>query len=168
MQIKIRNIYSNQINIIRLFTDGSANPRMKAGAWAACVVRGNDEHMISGTAHGVTHHAMEIQAVIEGLRYIRSEQKDYSQIVVFTDSEYVEKLPARRKRIEANHFMTSKGKAVKNHLLVKQLYDLLDVLPVEIHQVDSHMKKGHSMVTDYNRKVDKLSRELVRRMAGKD
>ncbi|MBS3806062.1 MAG: reverse transcriptase-like protein [Bacteroidales bacterium] len=149
---------------LRLFTDGSANSQYGAGAWAACVISAGGKRMLSGTAWSVTHHAMELQAVIEGLLYIQTHEKNVCQVEVYSDSQYVVDLPDRRARLEAAGYLTQKGKPVQNRDRIRKLFELMDRLPVVFTRVASHSKAGRSEITDYNREVDKLSRELLRGM----
>ena len=147
-----------------MFTDGSASPKHDAGTWAACIVDETGEHLLKDHAWSVTHHAMELQAVMEGLKYILSHEEEVSKTEVYTDSEYVVNLPARRNRLEASNFLTRRGRPVKNLSRVKELLEWLQHYPVKLFRVESHRKSGHSELTDYNRKVDKLSRELLRQI----
>jgi len=147
-----------------LFTDGSASAKHGAGTWAACVVDDRGEHVQKGHARGVTHHAMELEAILRGLEYIYANYSSQQPVSVYTDSEYVVNLPARRSRLEAKGFMTRRGQAVKNRARVKELLAWLDRHPVKLFRVESHKKSGYSESTDYNRKVDKLSRELLRQI----
>jgi len=164
LQLKIRNIYSILLHRVRLFTDGSANSHYGAGAWAACVVSPGGRHMLQGTSWSVTHHTMELQAVIEGLLHIQNHEEKVYRVEVYSDSQYVVDLPKRRARLESGNYLTSKGKPVKNRDMIRKLFELMDGLPVALTRVPSHSKAGKSETTDYNREVDKLSRELVRRM----
>ena len=120
--------------------------------------------MLQGTSWLVTHHTMELQAVIEGLLYIQNHLGKVYQVKVYSDSQYVVHLPERRGRLEANNYLTKKGTPVKNRQMIKRLFELMDQLPVSFTRVPGHSKAGKSEITDYNREVDKLSRELVRRM----
>ena len=120
--------------------------------------------MLKGTAWRVTHHTMELQAVIEGLQFIQNHREKVYQVEVYSDSQYVVDLPGRRARLEGSDYQTKKGKPVKNRDMIRELFDLMDRLPVTLRRVPGHGKAGQSEITDYNRKVDKLSRELVRRM----
>jgi len=150
--------------MVRLFTDGSASPQHGAGTWAACIVDDRGEHVLKGHAWRVTHHAMELEAILRGLEYIYAIYSPQQQVHVYTDSEYVVHLPARRSRLEANRFLTRRGAPVKNLSRVKKLLAWLDHHPVRLFRVESHKKTGYSESTDYNRKVDKLSRELLRQI----
>jgi hypothetical protein len=47
---------------------------------------------------------------------------------------------------------------------VKELLAWLQHYPVKLFRVESHQKSGYSEPTDYNRKVDKLSRDLLRQI----
>ncbi len=153
--------------MIKAFTDGSASGKQGPGAWAACIVDRHEEQMLHGTAEKATQHTMELTAVIQALKYIQFNKKKVEWAEVYTDSQYVVDLPQRRRRLEINRFVTRGGKPVKNSALVREFYNLLDQTSVRLIKVESHERAGKSEATDYNRKVDKLSRRLLRKMRRK-
>lgn len=106
---------------------------------------------------------MELQAVIEGLS-ASIDRKNYDRIEVYTDSEYIVNLPGRRSQLEKKGFRTRRGEPVKNSPMIRRLYELLDRYPVELIKVESHARAGQDEITDYNRRVDKKSRELLRKI----
>jgi hypothetical protein len=57
---------------------------------------------------------------------------------------------------------------VKNSGLVRELYNWLDNYDIVLYRVPGHNKAGVSEITDYNRKVDKHSRALLREMLRDD
>jgi ribonuclease HI len=160
---KNKNIYSKDSNRIRVFTDGSSDPRSGLGSWASIILYAGEKKMITGIEENATQHKMELFAVLESLRYIVSEVSTRSGISIYTDSEYVKNLPSRRDRLERNNFFTKKGKPVVYSELIKEFYEYLDWLSVDIIRVKSHQKKGQSEISDYNREVDKLSRKILRK-----
>lgn len=166
--IKIRNIYTKLEPVVRLFTDGSASPSRGVGAWASCVLMDDTEHLLDGTAQDTSQHTMELVAVLKGLEFIQKHAEKVRRVEVYTDSQYVAGLPGRRERLERGRFFTKKGKPVKNSSLIRELYGWLDKYDIVLHRVPGHNKAGKSEITDYNRKVDKHSRALVRAMLRDD
>lgn len=71
---------------IQLYTDGSGTTADKPGGWAAILVYGEHEKVISGGNKGATNNEMEITAVFEGLKAIK---RSNIVIEIYTDSETV-------------------------------------------------------------------------------
>jgi ribonuclease HI len=71
---------------IQLYTDGSGTTADKPGGWAAILVYGEHEKVISGGNKGATNNEMEITAVFEGLKAVKRQN---ITIEIFTDSETV-------------------------------------------------------------------------------
>ena len=147
---------------IKVFTDGSYEPQIAYGAWAALIVYNNKEKMLSGTAEQASQHKMELQAVIQSLEYISEYYGSDMQVELYTDSEYVENLIHRKEKLIKNDFITKKGNYINHAADIKQFYHLEENLNVTINRVPGHQKKGVSLITDRNRRVDKLARKLVK------
>lgn len=168
MQLKIRNIFSQEPHTIKIITDGSASPKHGIGAWASYIVTPSEETVLKDTESNATQHAMELKAVLKSLTYIQSTFQIVSvSLEVYTDSDYVLGLPGRKKKLVSNNFQTKKGNEVRNRALIAEFYEWLEYLNITLIPVEGHAKKGQSAITDYHREVDKLSRKLVRR-AGRD
>jgi len=72
---------------IIVFADGSAAGNPGPGGWGAIIVTPADEVVeLGGSAAHTTNNRMELTAVIEALRYLRSLQ---GELLVFSDSTYV-------------------------------------------------------------------------------
>ena len=149
-------------NYIEVFTDGSYEPQIAYGAWAALIVYNGKEKMLSSTSEQSSQHKMELQAVIQSLEYIIEHYGNDIIVKLYTDSEYVEKLLSRKEKLFKNNFITKKGNNIKHTADIKQFYQLEEKLNITITRVPSHQKKGVSRVSDYNRRVDKLARKLVK------
>ncbi|MFP4047089.1 MAG: RNase H family protein [Bacteroidales bacterium] len=147
---------------INVFTDASFDPKTKTGTWAGIVLFNNKEKVLYDILQGVSQHGMELLSILECLEFIKKHYQDYNLIRIYTDSEYVENLPGRRDRLERNDFLTSKGNEIAHKDLLMRFYDYLDALNLEIERVVGHQKSGASIVSDYNRRVDKMSRKILR------
>ena len=147
---------------IEVFTDGSYEPQIAYGAWAALIVYNGKEKMLSSTSEQSSQHKMELQAVIQSLEYIIEHYGIETPIKLYTDSEYVENLLKRKEKLLKNDFITKKGSNIKHTADIKQFYHLEEKLNITITRVPSHQKKGVSRVSDHNRRVDKLARKLVK------
>jgi ribonuclease HI len=71
-----------------VYTDGSCWPNPNGpGGWCAIVLVRDKKTVLSGRLNSTTNNRAELQAVIEGLRYI----PEGAECVVRTDSQYVQK-----------------------------------------------------------------------------
>ena len=145
---------------IAIYTDGSCHTQLKVGGWAAIIFYDNEKIILQGSEKETTHNRMELLAVIESTEYCIKEIKDFNQIKIYTDSQYVERIPIRTKKFIAQDFNTKSGKEIQNIDLVKKLIDLLDSNDIEFVKVKAHQKASDT--ANYNREVDMLSRKIVR------
>jgi ribonuclease HI len=163
LHLKIRNIFAPKThNVIKIVTDGSANPKYRIGAWASYIITDKEEKILHGTRENTTQHVMELEAAIKSLEYLQFASKNVLKVEIYTDSEYVLNLIKRKDKLIANNFRSKKGKETKNSHLIRQFYEYLRGFDVRLKKVEGHTKKGISEITDYHREVDKLSRKLVR------
>ncbi|MEL7231261.1 MAG: ribonuclease HI [Pseudomonadota bacterium] len=121
-----------------IYTDGACSGNPGPGGWGVVMYHGNKTKELSGGAPSTTNNRMEMQAVIEALRAIKSSYS--GKTVLFSDSTYVLKglqewLPGWKKR----GWKTSAKKPVKN----EDLWRELDAL-VQKRVVDFRWVKGHA------------------------
>ena len=79
--------------MIKVYTDGGLSKRNHVGGWAAVIVYPDGERKgIKGSYRGedVTNNKMELQAIIEGLKFVAFHHPG-EQIEVISDSEYIVK-----------------------------------------------------------------------------
>jgi len=146
--------------IIEIYTDGSCNPQYQIGGWAAIIFGAGEKVVLHDHAIETTHNRMELTAVIKSIEYVLKEIPNYKSIKIFTDSQYVERIPARTERLVSKNFNTKKGKKIQNLDLIQKLIDLLNHPKIEFIKVKAHQKASET--PNYNREVDKLSRRIVR------
>ena len=134
---------------VELFTDGACLGNPGPGGWAVLLrYKGAEKELSGGEAH-TTNNRMELLAVIEGLRTLTRT----SQVVVMTDSQYVQKgitewIDGWKKR----NWRTADKKPVKN----VDLWQALDEARTQ-HQVTWTWVKGHSGHVE-NERADVLAR----------
>lgn len=137
---------------VDLFTDGACSGNPGPGGWGALLRYGAHEKELSGGAAATTNNRMELQAVIEGLRLLKSR----CTVTIHTDSRYVmdgvTKYMANWKR---NGWKTADKKPVKN-------IDLWEQLDAELGQHDAFWiwVKGHAGHAE-NERVDELARAAI-------
>ena len=105
---------------------------------------------------------MELQAVIESLKYSKQYLEKDVTLNIYTDSEYVLNLLSRKSSLRQQHFKTKRGNLVRHAEDIDYFYQLEEQMAVTLQKISSHEKKGVSRDTDNNRFVDKLSRKILR------
>ena len=146
-------------NIIKAYTDGSCNTTHNFGAWAAIIFINNEEVILKGTAKNTTNNRMELCGVLNVLNYIKTRNLQKLEIIIYTDSQYVEGIERRIPKFKLQNYKTKKGLVIKNDDLVRELVSYIETLNIEFVKVKAHQKE--TIPPNYNRFVDKLSRKLV-------
>lgn len=135
-----------------IYTDGACSYNPGPGGWAAILIWGNIEKIITGREHNTTNNRMELMSVIAALGSL----KYACEISLYTDSKYVQLgiqqwLPNWR----IKNWRTASGQMVKN----RDLWEKLDLL-AKPHQINWHWVKGHSG-DPLNEKVDFLAKKAI-------
>ena len=138
--------------MIKIYTDGSCIGNPGAGGWAAIILDGKNEKIISGSKNNTTNNQMELFAAIKALSNF-NKKKSFK---IFTDSNYVKDgITKWIKNWKKNNWKTSAKKPVKN----QELWEKLDKL-VKFHDVKWEWIKGHS-TNIYNNLADELAKKAV-------
>ena len=121
---------------IEIYTDGACRGNPGPGGWGALLIYQGTKKTLYGGASDTTNNRMEMQAVIEALKALKSK----CEIKLYTDSKYVmdginKWLPGWKKR----NWKTANKKAVKN----QDLWEVLD-LAIKMHEIEWHWVKGHT------------------------
>lgn len=145
--------------MIEIYTDGSAAPNPGPGG-AAAIARDSKEGIVwywFGYEKNTTNNRMEMKALIEALKWVRSE--NLFAVPIFSDSSYVVNLYSNWmfKWARAN-WTRSKGARVENLDLVKELYDLSFLCSCEVFKI-----KGHDGVFD-NELCDALASKNTQKL----
>ena len=138
--------------MIKIYTDGSCIGNPGAGGWAAIILDGKNEKIISGSKNNTTNNQMELFAAIKALSNF-NKKKSFK---IFTDSNYVKDgITKWIKNWNKNNWKTSAKKPVKNQELWKKLDKL-----VKFHDVKWEWIKGHS-TNIYNNLADELAKKAA-------
>ena len=138
--------------MIKIYTDGSCIGNPGTGGWAAVIINGKNEKVISGSKNSTTNNQMELLAAIKALSNFNKKKS----LKIFTDSNYVKDgITKWIKNWEKNNWKTSAKKPVKNQELWKKLDKL-----VKFHDVKWEWVKGHS-TNIYNNLADELARKAA-------
>ena len=143
-----------------MYTDGSCHTQLRLGAWAAIIINGNEQKILTGTTTDTTHQRMELTAAIEAIKFVQFHYPATTAIDLISDSQYVVDLPGRMQKLAAANYKTKQGKAIQNASLVQQLFQLYKNSNINFTKIKAHLKK--TGLDDYNIGVDKLCRKLVR------
>jgi len=152
---------------LRLFTDGSVNPKSKVGYGAYLAVLLEIPYSeafkvdVKVKKFEQTSSAkLEIQTLIWALISI---QKPAGRIIVYTDSQNIIGLQARRGRLEKNDYLSKKNKPIKNSALYREFFYLSDQLDCEFKKVEGHKPSRLKDEADrFFTLVDKASRKALR------
>lgn len=136
---------------VEIFTDGACSGNPGPGGWGVILRYKDIEKELSGGEAETTNNRMELTAVIEALKALKTR----CVISLYTDSKYVmdgvnQWLPNWKKN---NWRTTNKKSEVKNIDLWQQLDELLPQ-----HEILWNWVKGHNGHPE-NERVDKLARE---------
>jgi len=138
--------------MIKIYTDGSCIGNPGSGGWAAIILNGDKQDIISGRKKNTTNNQMELMAAIKALVFFSKKQK----IRIYTDSNYVkEGITGWIKIWEKNNWKTANKKKVKNIELWIKLNTLSNFHDIEWKWVKAH--SGDPM----NSLVDKLARKAA-------
>lgn len=133
---------------VELFTDGACSGNPGPGGWGAILRYGDTEKELSGGEADTTNNRMEMTAIIEGLRALKSP----CDVAIYTDSKYVlqgaTEWIAKWKR---NDWKTADKKPVKNVDLWQALEEAL-----RGHKVQWNWVKGHAGHPE-NERADRLA-----------
>lgn len=140
-----------------LYTDGACQPNPGAGGWAF-VLRCADEEIIRrGIVPRTTNNRMEMQAVIEGLRYFILEiGTDENKLELVSDSKYlIQGITEWCGKWANNGWLKRDENPVLNQSFWRELLTLKETINLECTHV-----KGHSG-DEMNEKADALAVEAA-------
>ena len=138
--------------MITIYTDGSCVGNPGPGGWAAIILNGNNQDIISGKKKNTTNNQMELMAAIKALVFLKKKQK----IKIYTDSNYVKEGITNWIKIwEKNNWKTANKKKVKN----VELWIKLNTLS-NFHDIEWKWVKGHSG-DPMNNAVDRLAKKAA-------
>ena len=136
-----------------IYTDGACSGNPGPGGWAAVLIYGEHKKEISGRSKETTNNIMELTAILEALKALKSE----CEVELYSDSAY--SVNAFNQGWIYNWikkgWKTADGKEVKNKEIWQELYEL-----TKKHKVTFNKVKGHSDV-ELNNRCDELARAEI-------
>ena len=135
---------------VTIYTDGACSGNPGKGGWGAILIYGDVVKELSGGEDNTTNNRMELKAVIEALKALKSP----CDVEIYSDSAYVVNA-FTQKWIDnwiKNNWKPADKKSVKNVDLWQELLVL-----IKTHNVTFKKVKGHSD-NELNERCDKLAK----------
>jgi ribonuclease HI len=138
---------------IVLYTDGACSGNPGPGGWAAIIIDGAGERVVSGAEPQTTNQRMELTAAVEGLVAIPGRRR----VHLHSDSAYIVNCFRDRwwERWEQNGWKNSQKQSVANRDLWERL-----IAQTRRHDVAWHKVAGHADDA-LNNRVDALARGAI-------
>ena len=137
---------------IKIFADGACSGNPGKGGYAAIIKYGDKVKKITGCSHHTTNNRMELTAIIEALRTIKSP----CHIHIFTDSNYVVRgMNEWVFKWKKNGWKNSSKKPVANRELWEELLRLSSN-----HNITWNWIRGHDGNPE-NELCDRLAKEAM-------
>lgn len=154
---------------VSIFTDGACSKNPGSGGWSSIFVSNKNTILTkkSGGEKYTTNNKMELKAVVESLKVIKSVEDNretkglsHNDYLIFSDSAYV--VNAKEKNWLLvwvnNGWKNAKGDDVKNKELWKEFLELFTYLVRHHVNVELRKVKGHDGVK-FNEEADFLARK---------
>jgi ribonuclease HI len=150
-----------------LFTDGSVDVKSKIGFGAYLIVHDFEQSLDSlknlvkvQRFENTSSSKLELQTLLWALQTIETAN---CKVAVYTDSQNIIGLPARRERFQKNKYHNKKGELIKNHQLYKDFFEQTDKLDIDFIKVMGHKKTAQKDNIDkIFTVVDRASRRALR------
>ena len=145
---------------LMLFTDGSAHPpsRTGFGAYLALTDTGSDAEVQLKRFENTSSSQLEIETLVWALHALQPKAA-----TIYTDSQNIIGLPARRDRLEERSYLTKRNEPVKHADLYRAFFHLTDQIDCTFVKVKGHRSMRHK--TDIDRlftRVDRAARQALR------
>lgn len=152
---------------LMLLTDGSVNTQSKIGYGAYLAVLDPElsvdqlKTQVKVKRFAQTSSTkLELQTLLWALDEL---QPSDCKLIVYTDSQNIIGLPARRQRLEQNDYRSKKNIRLKNYALYQQFYRLSDQLNCNFVKLAGHLPADQKTPTDHLfTLVDRASRQALR------
>lgn len=145
---------------VTLYTDGACSGNPGPGGYAAILLHGGREKVISGGDKETTNNRMELLGVISGLEAL----KEPCEVDIYSDSAYVVNafLQDWITFWIMNNWRTKGKKEVSNVELWKRLIEL-----THIHKITWNKVKGHAD-NALNNRCDEIARSEIEKFKAED
>jgi len=142
-------------NPIQIFTDGAAKGNPGRGGYGAVVCQGDTVTELGGFKQLTTNNQMELQAVVEALKFVVAQAPSEPTAAIYTDSKYVvEGSTGWVFGWVKNGWQTKAKTPVINKELWQALLPLLQAVEIDWHKVPGHVgiignERADTIASDY-------------------
>lgn len=155
-------------NALMLFTDGSVDVKTGTGYGAYLLVTNMDippeeikKQVQIRRFENTSSTRLELETLLWALNEIPFHD---TNVEIYTDSQNIIGLPARRKRFEQADYHSKNNRLIKNHDLYRAFFSITDLLNIKIikakgHQPTHRKDNIHQLFTF----VDRASRNALRK-----
>lgn len=124
---------------ITIFTDGASSGNPGPGGWGTIVTYDDRVVELGGREDKTTNNRMELQAVLEGLKFVIEERINSQPIKLFTDSSYVANgITSWIKGWERRNWTNQAGEPVANIDIWKNISHVLKEVHLSITNISGH------------------------------
>jgi len=150
-----------------LFTDGSVDTETKIGYGAYLLLTDTDlglENLNSQIKVQRFEHTSSSRLELQTLLWALGELETAGcRLTIYSDSQNIIGLPARRERLEANDFHSQQNRKLNNYQLYEEFYRLTDQHNCQFVKVRGHQPtKQKSLIEQVFSLVDRASRKALR------
>lgn len=124
---------------ITIFTDGASSGNPGPGGWGTIVAYDDRVVELGGREDKTTNNRMELQAVLEGLKFIVEERMGSQPIKLFTDSSYVANgITSWIVGWQKRNWTNQAGETIANVDIWKNMAQVLKEVHVSITNISGH------------------------------
>lgn len=154
------------ISDLFLFCDGSVHASTRQGCGAYLITDTISKPLFvlaDSVKTQVFDHTSSTRLELQTVLYALTRAPAADKVTIFTDSQNIIGLPARRKKLEAQAFCSRQGKPLNNSDLYRSFFSLLDKQSCELIKVKGHSRaSGKTMIEQIFALVDQAARRGCR------
>lgn len=122
---------------IKIFTDGASRGNPGPGGWGAVISIGDEIIEIGGKEDNTTNNRMEVKAIVESIKKVRSEDK---KISLYSDSKYaIQGITEWIHGWKNNGWKTKNKTEVLNRDLWEEADEAIKGLDIVWHRLEGHV-----------------------------
>lgn len=134
-----------------IYTDGACFPNPGNGSWAFVVLNDNEEIVFkkNSVELNTTNNRMECKAIIEAMKWVVNSNLEHLDITIYSDSQLIVNTYNIWMHRWSEKGWKRKKSEIKNLDLVKELYNLKQIVNVELTWVKGHSGILGNEIADY-------------------
>jgi ribonuclease HI len=142
---------------VTIYTDGGCSPNPGLGGYAAILVSGDHEKVLTGAEPETTNYRMELMAVVTGLEALK---KPVSVTVVCDNNNVVKGAMEWMAGWLSNDWQNSRNKEVEHRDLWERIHAAMQIHDVTFVKVKAHVAASEASVAEQmNNRADQLVAE---------